>query len=65
MADAPQTERAQGVVTTEAHDDQHEKGFHAISGFRVGETSVPFSAIIVFLFIAFIAMISWIPTQGF
>jgi hypothetical protein len=64
MADAPATERAQGVVT-EAHDDHHEEGFHTIAGFKVGEKNVPFSVIVTFLFIAAIAAIAWIPTQGF
>ena len=65
MADAPATERAQGVVTTDTHDDHHEEGFHTIAGFKVGEKNVPFSVIVTFLFIATIAMIAWIPTQGF
>jgi hypothetical protein len=69
MADAPATERAQGVVTTNAanadHNGDHEEGFHTIAGFKVGEKNVPFSVIVTFLFIATIAMIAWIPTQGF
>jgi hypothetical protein len=70
MADAPATERAQGVVTTDAHNanhhgDDHEEGFHTIAGFKVGEKNVPFSVIMTFLFIATIAAIAWIPTQGF
>jgi hypothetical protein len=70
MADAPATEKAQGVVTTAArssehHDDHHEEGFHTIAGFKVGEKNVPFSVIVTFLFIATIAAIAWIPTQGF
>jgi hypothetical protein len=65
MADAPATERAQGVVTTDVHDDHHEEGFHTIAGFKVGEKNVPFSVIVTFLFIATIAAIAWIPTQGF
>jgi hypothetical protein len=69
MADAPATERAQGVVTTEAHNadhhGDHEEGFHTIAGFKVGEKNVPFSVIVTFLFIATIAAIAWIPTQGF
>ena len=65
MADAPATEKAQGVVTTKAHDEKHEEDFHTIAGFKVGEKNVPFSVIVTFLFIAAIAMIAWIPTQGF
>ena len=65
MADAPATERAQGVVTTDAHNGNHEEGFHTIAGFKVGEKNVPFSVIVTFLFIATIAAIAWIPTQGF
>jgi hypothetical protein len=70
MADAPATERPQGVVSTDARNadhtgDHHEEGFHTIAGFKVGEKNVPFSVIVTFLFIATIAMIAWIPTQGF
>ena len=65
MADAPATERAQGVVSTDAHDGHHEEDFHTIAGFKVGEKNVPFSVIVTFLFIAAVAAIAWIPTQGF
>jgi hypothetical protein len=67
MADVPKTEQPANVVSanTGAHDDHHEEGFHTIAGFRVGEKNVPFSVIITFLFIAMIAAIAWIPTQGF
>ena len=70
MADAPATERAQGVVSTDARNadqngDHHEEGFHSIAGFKVGEKNVPFSVIVTFMFIAAIAVIAWIPTQGF
>ena len=67
MADVPSTEQPAGVVSTNtnAAHDHHEQGFHSIAGIRVGEKNVPFSAIITFLIIAFIAIIAWIPTQGF
>ena len=67
MADVPSTEQPASVVSTntKSHDDHHEEGFHSIAGFRVGEKNVPFSAIVTFLFIAAIAAIAWIPTQGF
>jgi hypothetical protein len=44
------------------HDDDHT---HEIAGFKVGERNVPTSAIAVFLFVLFIALIAWIPGQGF
>jgi hypothetical protein len=47
---------------TEHADDDHT---HEIAGFRVGERNIPASAIAVFLFVIFIALISWIPGQGF
>jgi len=47
---------------TEQADDDHT---HEIAGFRVGERSVPTSAIAFFIFVVLIALIAWIPTQGF
>lgn len=38
---------------------------HEIAGIQVGEHNVPASVIIVFVFIIFIALISWIAPQGF
>jgi hypothetical protein len=64
MADVPTTEQPASVISSTA-SDHHEEGFHTIAGFRVGEKNVPFSVIVTFLIIAFIAMIAWIPTQGF
>lgn len=51
----------QPATETEQHD-AHE---HEIAGFRVGLNPIPFSAIIVFLFILLIATVAWIPTYGF
>lgn len=47
---------------TEQPEDDHT---HEIAGIRVGERNVPTSAIAVILFIVFIALIAWIPGQGF
>ena len=44
--------------------DDHD-GEHEIAGFRVGVNPIPFSVILVFAFIFFIALVSWIPTYGF
>ncbi len=44
------------------HADDHT---HEIAGIRVGERNIPVSAVAVFLFIVFIALIAWIPSQGF
>jgi hypothetical protein len=58
--DAPNTERNDGSA-----DDYHD-GTHEIAGIKVGENSVPASAIFVFIFIIAIALlIAWIPAQGF
>jgi hypothetical protein len=43
-------------------DDDHT---HEIAGFKVGERSVPTSAIAFFIFVVFIVLIAWIPAQGF
>ena len=45
--------------------EHHEDGVHEIAGMKVGERGVPFSAIMVFLFILSIALISWIATTGY
>ncbi len=47
------------------NDDQHDDHTHEIAGVRVGEKNVPTSVIAVFIFVAFIALISWIAPQGF
>jgi hypothetical protein len=58
--DAPNTER------NDASADEHHGEHHEIAGFKVGENSVPASAIFVFIFIIAIALlIAWIPAQGF
>lgn len=57
--DAPNTERDDPSA-------DHHDGTHEIAGIRVGENSVPASAIFVFIFIIALALlISWIPAQGF
>lgn len=48
---------------TERPEDAHH--VHEIAGFQVGVNPIPFSVIMVFLFIVFIAIISWIPMYGF
>jgi hypothetical protein len=45
------------------HHDDHDT--HEIAGIKVGEHNVPASVIAVFLFVVFIALISWIAPQGF
>jgi hypothetical protein len=47
---------------SDSHDDNHT---HEIAGIHVGEKNVPVSVIAVFIFVAFIALISWIAPQGF
>ena len=61
-----QTPRPTGAAQDHAGEHGHaDDGSHEIAGFRVGVNPVPFSAVIVFLFILFIAIVSWIPTYGF
>jgi hypothetical protein len=45
--------------------NNHDDHTHEIAGIKVGENNVPASVIAVFLFVAFIALISWIAPQGF
>jgi hypothetical protein len=45
--------------------DHHDDHTHEIAGIKVGEHNVPASVIAVFIFVAFIALISWIAPQGF
>jgi hypothetical protein len=47
---------------TEQPDDDHS---HEIAGFRVGERSVPLTAIGFFILVLAVALIAWIPTQGY
>lgn len=59
---------AQDTNTTGSSTDDHghhEDGSHEIAGFRVGVNPIPFSVILVFCFIFFIAILSWVPTYGF
>lgn len=53
------------MADTSNHNEHHEDGVHEIAGLKVGERNVPFSAIMVFLFILSIALISWIASAGF
>jgi phosphotransferase system glucose/maltose/N-acetylglucosamine-specific IIC component len=48
---------------TEQPDDHDHT--HEIAGFRVGERSVPLTAIAFFIFVVAIALLAWIPGQGF
>jgi hypothetical protein len=45
----------------EAHDEHT----HEVGGFLVGERAIPTSAVLVFTFIFFIALVSWVPMWGF
>lgn len=48
--------------TPDSPNDDHT---HEIAGIKVGEKGVPVSAIAIFIFVFFIALISWIAPQGF
>jgi hypothetical protein len=61
-AGAAPEQHEQHVDSEHHHADD---GSHEIAGFRVGVNPIPFSVVLVFLFILFIAIVSWVPVYGF
>ena len=55
---------ASGSPTVSANDP-HAEGEHEIAGFRVGVNPVPGSVIAVIVALVLLAIVAWIPINGF
>ena len=64
MASGSPTASAERTASA-APDDPHAEGEHEIAGFRVGVNPVPGSVIAVIIALVLLAVVAWIPINGF